>query len=84
MNAGQEGPLHTADREQVWVILAGRLTINGEDHCPGEAVTIPAHADRQVGRDRVEVVPVCLQGEGLRVARSVRKARAPCLRSERT
>ena len=30
MRAGQQGPLHTADQEQVWVILEGTLAINGE------------------------------------------------------
>ena len=32
MRAGQAGPLHTADQEQVWVMLAGALAINGVEH----------------------------------------------------
>ncbi len=32
MRAGQQGPRHTADQEQVWVILDGTLIINGDEH----------------------------------------------------
>ena len=46
MNAGQAGPLHTADREQVWVVQYGTLRINGVKHT-GTAV-IPADAERRI------------------------------------
>ena len=46
MRAGQQGPLHTADQEQVWVILEGTLAINGEP-VTGTA-TIPADAERRI------------------------------------
>jgi quercetin dioxygenase-like cupin family protein len=46
MRAGQQGPLHTADQEQVWVILDGVLAINGVDHT-GTA-TVPAGSERRI------------------------------------
>jgi quercetin dioxygenase-like cupin family protein len=46
MRAGQQGPLHTADQEQVWVILEGTLAINGEP-VTGTA-TIAAGDDRRI------------------------------------
>jgi quercetin dioxygenase-like cupin family protein len=46
MRAGQEGPLHTADQEQVWVVLEGSLTVNGAP-ISGTA-TIPAGAERRI------------------------------------
>jgi quercetin dioxygenase-like cupin family protein len=52
MCAGQRGPTHIADQEQVWVVLNGRLEV----HCDsadmtaaeGDAITIAAGATRQV------------------------------------
>ena len=46
MRAGQAGPLHTADQEQVWVILEGALAINGTEHT-GTTV-VPAGVERKV------------------------------------
>jgi quercetin dioxygenase-like cupin family protein len=46
MRAGQQGPPHTADQEQVWVILEGALAINGAEHT-GTA-TIPAGVERRI------------------------------------
>lgn len=46
MRAGQAGPLHTADQEQVWVVLEGTLAINGDPQT-GTAV-IPAGAERRI------------------------------------
>ena len=46
MRAGQAGPLHTVDQEQVWVVLEGTLTINGEP-VSGTA-TIAAGAERRI------------------------------------
>jgi quercetin dioxygenase-like cupin family protein len=40
MRAGQAGPEHTADHEQVWVVLDGALRINGVEHT-GTAVIAP-------------------------------------------
>jgi quercetin dioxygenase-like cupin family protein len=46
MRAGQQGPLHTADQEQVWVILGGSLAINGTTHTG--TTTIPAGVERRI------------------------------------
>ena len=46
MRAGQAGPPHTADQEQVWVILEGALEINGETQ--SGTVTIPKDTPRQI------------------------------------
>jgi quercetin dioxygenase-like cupin family protein len=46
MRAGQQGPLHTADQEQVWVILDGALAINGTEHTG--TTTIAAGVERRI------------------------------------
>jgi quercetin dioxygenase-like cupin family protein len=46
MRAGQKGPAHTADQEQVWVLLEGALTVNGEP-IAGTA-TIAAGVERRI------------------------------------
>lgn len=52
MTAGQEGPVHAFDAEQVWLVVAGRPVIEvGEDRFvlePGDALQIPAHVARRV------------------------------------
>ena len=48
MRAGQAGPLHTADQEQVWVMLAGTLAINGVEHPEGSTAVIAAGRERQI------------------------------------
>ena len=48
MRAGQRGPEHVADREQVWFVLDGTLEVDGTPVAAGEARTIPAGAPRQV------------------------------------
>jgi len=46
MRAGQAGPRHSADREQVWVVLEGTLAINGEPVTG--TTTIPANQERRI------------------------------------
>ncbi len=48
MRAGPAGPLHTADQEQVWVILEGTLAINGTEHPEGTAAVIAAGEERRI------------------------------------
>jgi quercetin dioxygenase-like cupin family protein len=48
MRAGQAGPEHTADREQVWVVLEGTLAVNGTEVRAGAAVVVPAGMERRV------------------------------------
>src|SRR5258705_4066597 len=51
MQPGATGPVHTIDREQIWVPLDGtfEMTINGETRTlvPGQAAIVPAGANRQ-------------------------------------
>ena len=46
MRAGQAGPLHTTDAEQVWVVLEGRLALNGVEH--DDAFVIAAGEPRRI------------------------------------
>jgi quercetin dioxygenase-like cupin family protein len=52
MAAGQRGPQHSADREQVWVVLDGRAeaTVGGriEVAAAGDAIVFAAGEPRQV------------------------------------
>lgn len=52
MTAGQRGPEHTFDVEQVWTVLTGAadVELNGEIHGvePGDTLILPAHAVRQI------------------------------------
>ena len=62
MRAGQAGPPHSADREQVWVVLEGRLTINGADHGAGEARVIAAGEERRIEAPEAARALVCSRG----------------------
>jgi quercetin dioxygenase-like cupin family protein len=48
MRAGKAGPTHRAEHEQVWVVLEGRLAVNGAEHAAGKTVVIAADAERQI------------------------------------
>jgi quercetin dioxygenase-like cupin family protein len=52
MRAGQRGPVHTVDHEQVWLVVGGRLraTIAAETSvaAAGDALVIAGGAERQV------------------------------------
>ena len=52
MDAGQQGPDHSVNREQVWVVLEGHLDVQvaGESRClkEGAALRIPPDVARQV------------------------------------
>ena len=48
MRAGQSGPSHRAEHEQVWVVLEGRLTVNDIDYAAGETVVVAADQERRV------------------------------------
>jgi len=60
---GAAGPVHRIDREHLVVVVAGRLTatIDGIDHRagPGDAVVLPAGAERQLRNEgQTEVVTI--------------------------
>lgn len=48
MTAGQSGPVHSAEHEQVWVVLEGALSVSGVEHGAGETVVIAAGEERQI------------------------------------
>jgi len=52
MRSGQSGPTHTADHEQVWVLLDGTLSFDFQDKtisaAHGDAIIVPADAPRRV------------------------------------
>jgi len=57
MRAGQTGPLHAIDTEQVWTVLDGAAVVelDGRRHPvgPGDTVVIPADTPRRVSADPV-------------------------------
>ena len=56
MSAGQAGPPHVFDAEQVWTVLDGAATVEldgtGHELATGDTVVIPAGRPRQVRTDR--------------------------------
>jgi quercetin dioxygenase-like cupin family protein len=55
MRTGQRGPVHTVDREQVWLVLAGRLRARIADETSvaeaGDTLVVAAGAERQIAAD---------------------------------
>ncbi|WP_326560317.1 cupin domain-containing protein [Micromonospora sp. NBC_01796] len=67
MGAGQAGPLHGIDTEQVWTVLTGAATVELADEGyaiePGDTLVIPADVPRRItaapdGFTAVVVAPV--------------------------
>jgi mannose-6-phosphate isomerase-like protein (cupin superfamily) len=63
MRAGQRGPVHTADREQVWLVLTGRLQAR-----VGTARSVADGADTLVRADEEDMLVVADAGDTLVVA----------------
>lgn len=68
MSAGQQGPVHSFDVDQVWTVVAGHPTIEiGEEQVrlgPNDTIALPAHAVRRViAGDDTEFL-VCGSGSG--------------------
>src|SRR4249919_3701043 len=65
MAAGQRGPLHAFDAEQIWHVLEGELAIGDAVHSPGATVVLPAGELRQVtARTDVRVI-ACGRGDAI-------------------
>ncbi|MBJ7328499.1 MAG: hypothetical protein JHC95_01295 [Solirubrobacteraceae bacterium] len=66
MTAGQRGPLHVFDTEQIWTVLEGALRVQtrlGEITLgPGDTLAIPAAIERQVLAERDAVALVAGNG----------------------
>jgi quercetin dioxygenase-like cupin family protein len=55
MRAGQAGPLHAIDTEQVWTVLDGGASVELDGQVltvgPGDTLVLPADAPRRVSAD---------------------------------
>jgi quercetin dioxygenase-like cupin family protein len=71
MRAGQQGPLHVIDTEQIWHLIDGEAQVTaGAGHLvlgPGDTVVLPAGIERQVAARTDAQLVVC--GRGNAVAR---------------
>ncbi|MEV6969393.1 cupin domain-containing protein [Hamadaea sp. NPDC051192] len=70
MAPGTTGPLHSIDREQLWTVLAGSLSIDSggvTGHvAAGETVILPPGVDRQVtSGDEATDILVCMAVGGV-------------------
>jgi len=69
MEGGAEGPVHTIDREQVWMPLIGVFAVAAEGQtvtvAAGMAVVLPAHVERQVrAQEGPAEALVCMRAGG--------------------
>lgn len=69
MERGASGPLHVFDREQLWTVLDGELTIAVDgvptDLAPGDTVVIPPGVERQVTARAAATLIVCGPGDAV-------------------
>ncbi|MFW6692653.1 cupin domain-containing protein [Streptomyces sp. MAR4 CNX-425] len=74
MEAGRSGPVHAIDREQVWLVVAGSLTVTSdgrtETAAAGQAVLLPPGVPRRLaaaeGAGAVEAL-VAMEAGGVAV-----------------
>jgi quercetin dioxygenase-like cupin family protein len=69
MEDGAAGPLHIFDREQLWTVVAGEVTI-AVDGAPaelgaGDTIVIPAGVERQVRAGSAARLIVCGPGDAV-------------------
>jgi len=64
MTAGQAGPVHRAEHEQVWVVLEGALAVNGVEHATGSTIVVGADESRQISAPVDVVALVASRGGG--------------------
>jgi quercetin dioxygenase-like cupin family protein len=69
MHAGQRGPTHTFDSEQLWAAQSGTLVINldGEQLSlgAGDALVLAADAQRQISAETDATAIVCGHGRAI-------------------
>jgi quercetin dioxygenase-like cupin family protein len=69
MRAGQQGPAHVFDSEQVWHVLDGTagFTVDGQTMTlqPGDSLVVPAGATRQVSAGTALRILVCGHGNAV-------------------
>jgi quercetin dioxygenase-like cupin family protein len=69
MKSGQQGPRHVFDREQVWHVRAGEISVStGTDPAslrPGDAIVIAAGTERQIAAISDAEILVCGRGDAV-------------------
>jgi len=69
MRAGQQGPPHVFDTEQIWHLLAGQAQVSvGTEQLmlsPGDTVVLPAGTERQVTARVDAQLIVCGRGDAV-------------------
>jgi quercetin dioxygenase-like cupin family protein len=69
MRAGQRGPRHVFDSEQVWHVLAGELDVTIGDETArlsaGDAAVLPAKTKRQISAVTATQIIVCGRGSAV-------------------
>jgi quercetin dioxygenase-like cupin family protein len=69
MRAGQQGPTHVFDTEQIWHLIEGEVevTVNGRKLVlgSGDTVVLPAGAERQVSARAGAQLVVCGRGDAI-------------------
>jgi quercetin dioxygenase-like cupin family protein len=69
MRAGQQGPAHVFDTEQIWHLIEGEaeVTVNARTLVlgPGDTVVLPAGAERQVSARTGAQLVVCGHGDAI-------------------
>ena len=69
MRAGQQGPTHVFDTEQIWHLIEGEaeVTVNAGKLVlgPGDTVVLPAGAERQVSARVGAQLVVCGRGDAI-------------------
>jgi quercetin dioxygenase-like cupin family protein len=69
MRAGQQGPAHVFDTEQIWHLIEGEagVTVDARQLVlgPGDTVVLPAGAERQVSARADTQLVVCGRGDAI-------------------
>ena len=69
MRAGQQGPEHVFDTEQIWHLIEGEagVTVDGRQMVlgPGDTVVLPAGVQRQVHARAATQLVVCGRGDAI-------------------
>jgi quercetin dioxygenase-like cupin family protein len=69
MRAGQQGPVHVFDTEQIWHLVEGEagVTVDARQLVlgPGDTVVLPAGAERQVSARADTQLVVCGRGDAI-------------------
>jgi quercetin dioxygenase-like cupin family protein len=69
MRAGQQGPAHVFDTEQIWHLIEGQaeVTVDAQQLVlgPGDTVVLPAGAERQVSARSEAQLVVCGYGDAV-------------------